>query len=288
MKSESGNPQQELGAFLRSRRARLTPDRVGLPVGARRRTPGLRREEVAQLAAVSVTWYTWLEQGRKVQPSTRALDRIARVLRLNDVERAHLFALAQLPTTALGPPTPPALTPALRRMLDSQMNPSYLQTARWDVLAWSPALRAVFGDLEDVPDHERNMLWLVFTHSDYRLMMPDWETDARAMVAKFRVEFGRHSQDPAFHDLVEALSLRSADFRSWWSEQDVLDLGEGHKRFHHGRAGEIQFEHTTFVVENAPDLRLVVYTPLAGESARKVAELVLHTDSCPAHPPRHT
>jgi hypothetical protein len=174
-------------------------------------------------------------------------------------------------------------------MLDSQLNPSYLTTARWDVLAWSPALRAVFGDLEDVPEHERNMLWLVFTHSDYRLMMPDWETDARAMVAKFRGEFGRHSEDPAFRALVEALSLRSVDFRSWWSEQDVLGQGEGLKRFHHGLVGEIQFEHTTFVVENVPDLRLVVYTPLAGESARKVGELAtreLTTSTATPTPPQ--
>jgi hypothetical protein len=170
-------------------------------------------------------------------------------------------------------------------MLDSQLNPSYLKTARWDVLAWSPALRAVFGDLEDVPDRERNMLWLVFTHSEYRLMMPDWATDARAMVAKFRVEFGRHSQDPAFRALVEALSLRSADFRNWWSEQDVLGRGEGLKRFRHGRMGEIQFEHTTFVVEDAPDLRLVVYTPLAGESARKVAELAMRELTTPTATP---
>jgi len=272
MNRSSDNSRLELSAFLKSRRARLAPEQVGLAGGSRRRTPGLRREEVAQLAAISVTWYTWLEQGREIQASTPSLERIARVLRLNAAERTHLFALAHRAAPPVSAP-PPVLTPALRRMLDSQLNPSYLKTARWDVLAWSPALVAVFGDLADVPAHERNMLWLVFTRPDYRLMMPDWATDARAMVAKFRLEFGRHHQDPEFKTLVENLSQRSAEFRRWWPEQDVLGASEGTKRFHHQRVGEIHFEHTTFVLEDTLDLRFVVYTPLPGESAKKVAQL---------------
>jgi transcriptional regulator with XRE-family HTH domain len=270
---ERTDTRRELSAFLKSRRARLSPSDVGVPVGPRRRTPGLRREELAQLAGVGVTWYTWLEQGREIQVSTHFLESLARALRLDGSERAHLFALAQNRPPPLVPTASSSVTPALRRMLESQPNPAYLKTARWDVLDWSPALSAVFGDLAAVPAVHRNMLWLAFVDPQYRQMMADWLTDARAMLAKFRLEFGQRSDDPDFVTLVQELQHASPEFRSWWPEQDILGSGEGVKRFRHPKLGEIQFEHTTFLVDAAPDLRFVIYTPLPGESTSKVDEL---------------
>ena len=262
-----------LSAFLRSRRARLSPVAVGLPAGPRRRTPGLRREEVAQIAGVGITWYTWFEQGREVQVSTHFIECVARALRLDPAERAHLFALAQnrAPPVMLAPS--PEVTPALRRMLDNQPSPSYLKTARWDVLAWSPSFTAVFGDLARTAVEQRNMLWLVFTDRDYRRMMVDWEDEVRAMTAKFRLEFGRHHEDPSFVRLVRELSETVPEFDRWWRLQDVQGRGAGIKRVNHPSAGMIEFVHTTFVVADEPDLRLVVYTPMPGEHARKVDAL---------------
>ncbi|WP_394824676.1 helix-turn-helix transcriptional regulator [Pendulispora albinea] len=265
--------RRELGAFLKSRRARIAPRDVGLAGDVRRRTPGLRREEVALLAGVGVTWYTWFEQGRDIQVSAHFLERVARALRLDAAERAHLFALAQNrpPPQAPGPAS--TVTPPLRRMLDSLPGPAYIKTARWDVLAWNPALVAVFGDLARIAPAHRNMLWLVFADPEYRGTMSDWEPDARSMLAKFRLEYGRHGDHPDFVRLVRELSDASPEFRRWWPEQDVLGAVEGVKRFRHPVAGEIEFEHTTFMLDHAPDLRLVVYTPLPGKDARKVRRL---------------
>lgn len=270
---ENNRPHRELSAFLKSRRARLVPLDVGLPAGPRRRTPGLRREEVAQLARVGVTWYTWFEQGRDVRVSTDFLESVARALRLDAAERRHLFALAQNRPPPLVPLPSSNVTPVLRRMLDSLPNPSYLKTARWDVLAWNHALATVFGDLADIPPEKRNVLWLVFADPQYRQTMADWETDARAMLAKFRLEFGHHSDDPAFAQLVRELREISPEFHRWWPQQNVLSRSDGAKRFLHRALGEIQFEHTTFLVDDAPDLRLVVYTPLPGDSDHKVRKL---------------
>ncbi|WP_394835544.1 helix-turn-helix transcriptional regulator [Pendulispora rubella] len=265
--------RRELGAFLRSRRARLSPRDAGFAGEARRRTPGLRREEVAHLAGVGVTWYTWFEQGRDIQVSTQFLECISRALRLDATEREHLFGLAQNRPPPRGPSSAPEIAPALRRMLASIPGPAYLTTARWDVLAWNESLSAVFGDLESTPPAHRNMLWLVFTYPAYAARMTEWESDARSMLARFRVEFGRHRDDAAFGQLVRELKEASADFRRWWPEQDVLAPGEGVKRFQHPVAGEIEFEHTSFVVDGGSDLRLVVYTPLPGANARKVEKL---------------
>jgi hypothetical protein len=265
--------RRELVAFLRSRRARLSPRDVGLNNGARRRTPGLRREEVAHLAGVGVTWYTWFEQGREIQVSEHFIERVASALRLDTGEREHLFTLAQNRLPPLQPAPTPHLTPALERLVATLPNPAYLETARRDVLAWSPAFSRVFGDLARVAPERRNMLWLAFVDPNYRRMMTNWEPEARAMLASFRVELGRHADDPAFVRLVRELEATSPDFQRWWPEQRVLARGEGAKRFQHEAIGEIEFEHSTFVVAAAPELRLVVYTPLPGESTSRVQRL---------------
>jgi len=264
--------REELAAFLRSRRERLEPAAVGLAATARRRTPGLRREEVAQIAGVGVTWYTWLEQGRAIQVSAHVLEQVARALRLDATERTHLFSLAH----DRPPPERPAggigVTPALRRMLEAVDGPAYLATACLDVAAWNTALAAVFGDLAPLPEEDRNMLWLVFASPPHRAAIPNWEAEARGMLARFRVEFGRHRDDPAFLALIRRLDQASHDFHRWWPEQDVTRRPDPVKRFT-SRHGPMALEQSVFRVEEAPDLRLVAYIPVDEDSRRIVAAL---------------
>lgn len=254
--------RRALSDFVRDRRARTNPDEVGLPAGSRRRTPGLRREEVAQLAGVGVTWYTWFEQGRAIQVSADFLERVCRALRLDPTERAHLYALAQHRPPPHAAPGLPAVSPILQGLLDSLPNPAYVKTARWDIVAWNAATTALFGDYALVPPVERNSLWMIFTDPRYRRMMPDWEEGVRRVVAKFRLDYGRAGGDPAFTALVEALQAASPEFRRWWPQQDVAERSEGIKRIRHDTLGLLEFAHATFVVEGAPDLRMVTYTPV--------------------------
>lgn len=262
--------RNELAAFLRSRRARLSPAEVGLPTTTRRRTPGLRREEVSHLAGVGIAWYTWLEQGREIDVSAHFLDRIARALRLDSTERTHLFTLAHNRPPPIAAASSLEVTPALRRMLEAVSGPAYLATASMHVVDWNTALSAVFGDMEAIPSEDRNMLWLVFASPLHKAAIPNWETEARAMLARFRVEFGRHRDDASFLDLIERLQQASAEFRYWWPEQDVSARQGKTKRFEVARVGIIELEQSTFLVEEAPDMRLVVYTPVDAQSTEKV------------------
>ena len=264
--------REELAAFLRSRRERLEPAQVGLPTTARRRTPGLRREEVAQIAGVGVTWYTWLEQGRNISVSAHFLEQIARALRLEHTERAHLFSLAHNrppPTTSH---STASVTPALRRMLEAVEGPAYLATANLDVIAWNAVLAAVFGDFEKIAPEERNMLWLVFASPAHRAAIPNWENEARGMLARFRVEFGHHRDDPTFLNLIERLQRASYEFHRWWLEHDLTARGETTKSFD-TPLGRVSLEQTAFAVEDAPALRLVVYAPVDEATVRIVRKL---------------
>ncbi len=265
--------RQELSDFLKTRRERLRPQDVGLPMTPRRRTPGLRREEVAQLAAVGITWYTWFEQGRAVDVSAHFLERIAQALRLDGAERAHLFSLAQ----NRPPPSRPApgfvVTPAHRRMLEAIQGPAYIATAPMDVLAWNAALSAVFGDIAHLADEDRNMLWLMFASAEHRAAIPDWETAARAMLARFRGEYGRSRDDPRFQSLIDRLQAASAEFREWWPAHDVTVKREKPKRFAAPEVGEMALEQNILLLENAPGMRLVVYAPADDDTAAKVAQL---------------
>lgn len=260
--------RRELAEFLKSRRARLSPADVGLHAGARRRTPGLRREEVAQLAGVGVTWYTWFEQGREIQVSAHFLENLARGLRLDATERDHLFALAHHRPAPLVPQCS-TVSPTLQHMIETLPNPAYVKTLRWDLAAWNRSMITLFGDFGLIPSERRNILWLLFTDQLYRRLFVDWETDARRVIAKFRLDFGRSGNDPAFVALIRELDDTSPEFHRWWPLQDVNGFGEGLKRIRHAQLGEIEFEHNALTVENAPDLRLVIYTPVAGDSAQK-------------------
>jgi transcriptional regulator with XRE-family HTH domain len=258
--------RREAGAFLRSRRERLSPSNVGLPEGFRRRTPGLRREEVALLAGVGTTWYTWLEQGRDVRPSPEVLSALSDALLLDPAERRHLFILndRQLPEPKMADPD--HVGEPLQRMLASlTQQPAYVIGRRWDVLAWNSAAVALFGDYGKLEGDERNIMRLVFTNKEHRKLLVDWEGLARMSLAMFRSDNARYAGDPDFERLIAALKRDSREFRDWWARHEVLQLPAGHKRLNHPQQGLMSFEHTSFAVTDRPDLKLVVYTAVEAD-----------------------
>ena len=266
----------ELADFLKRRRASITPDDVGLPNGGRRRTPGLRREEVAQLAGVGTTWYTWLEQGRDVRASLEVLEAIARALRLTPAERTHLVLLGR------GEDPPPCkqpaerVSPTLKRLINNLgPNPAYVLGRRWDYLAWNEAAAAVFGDYATVPRAARNHVWLTFMDPPRREMFSDWERSARLLVAKFRAASARHLGDPEFEELIHALRQSSPEFCRAWKRHEVHRGGEGRKEIHHPEEGLMVFEMAVFTPQENPDQRLVLYSPVPEhDTPAKLARLM--------------
>lgn len=256
----TASSRQLLAAFLRERRARLQPADVGLPALGRRRTRGLRREEVAQLAGIGLTWYTWLEQGRAINVSAAFLEQLAAALRLNATEREYLLALAQGRDTAPPSPVPP-VPPAVQRMLDALPVPAQVTNARWDVLAWNAPAVALFGDYAQLPAEQRNSLYRVFLDPAMRRLLVDWEQDARQLLARFRLDAGRAGADPAFAALIETLRRDSAEFAQWWSAQDVLGRGEGRKRFRRADGTIATYEYQALSIDGCPGLRMAVYIP---------------------------
>jgi len=264
--------RQELSDFLRNRRGRIAPADVGLPATNRRRTPGLRREEVAQLAGVSATWYTWLEQKRPIGVSSGVLDSLARVLRLDPAERMQLFQLALRQPVLDSPSRPETVSPLIRRLLDqTDPIPAFVLGRRWDVLAWNRAALAFFFDFEQVPANERNTLWLAFTNSALRSLLVDWPARAKDTLARFRADYGRHAGDPHFVQLVERLKSVSPEFAQWWPRHDILPMTEGRNDYDHPLAGRMIVEHTTFSVSDNPELRLVVF--LATAASNSIAKM---------------
>jgi transcriptional regulator with XRE-family HTH domain len=209
--------RNELAHFLRTRRERLSPEDAGLPGGSRRRTPGLRREELAQIASIGVTWYTNLEQGRAITVSTQILESLARVFDLNAIERNHLFLLAHKQQPADPYPFTTAVSPALQRILDSVgTSPAYVANPRWDVLAWNQAMARVYTDYGALPLRERNILRLMFTHPLQRMLLANWEQAAQGLLALFRASTERYVGDPWRSALVAELELVSPEFRAWY------------------------------------------------------------------------
>ncbi|MFE3580440.1 MmyB family transcriptional regulator [Streptomyces vinaceus] len=258
--------RHELAEFLRSRRERITPEQVGLVRGRRRRTPGLRREEVAQLSAVGVTWYTWLEQAREIQVSPQVLDALARALLLDASERTHLFALAGSLDPA--PHTPcPSVTPALRAMLD-QLGPipACVQNSRYDILAHNAAYGRLLCDLDAVAPEDRNCLWLAFTNAEWRASMADVAEVNRTIVAKFRAAMAEHLAEPAWKALLARLEAESAEFRELWARHEVLGLGAKTKYIRNAHVGLLHLEHTNLWLGPASGARLVAMVPVDEES----------------------
>jgi transcriptional regulator with XRE-family HTH domain len=256
--------REMLGEFLRSRRARVDPQSVGIGSTARRRVPGLRREEVAALADVGVTWYTWLEQGRDVHPSGQVIAAIAGALRLDRHERRHLFTLADTPDPAAGAPV--AATD-LRVLVDGfRHGPAYATNPRWDVLAHNALAAALLGDLS----RPGNIMELAFTSPAWRELIVDWEHEAARHVAMYRAAMALNLDDPAWTGLPERLCAASGEFRALWDRHDVAGPERRHKRYRHPVAGELTFESTTLVVADAPTLRLVLLHPADDRSRRRM------------------
>jgi transcriptional regulator with XRE-family HTH domain len=264
----------ELSDFLKSRRARISPGTLGLPNGRRRRTPGLRREEVADLAGVGLTWYTWLEQGRDIRVSPEVLTAIARALRLEPAERAHLFRLAGHAPPAADQ-TAGSISPRLQRVLDAwDPFPAHVTGRRRDLLAWNRASEAING-WSQLPEDRRNLLWFMFMVPLARRLLVDWEKEAPLTVAALRAEAGRDLGEPDYQELIAELLEGSAEFAAIWARQDVRGREEGLKRFRHPELGRLDLEFTCFQPAERPSLRVYLYTPAAdGRSKARLREVV--------------
>ncbi|MGH6965055.1 MAG: helix-turn-helix transcriptional regulator [Phenylobacterium sp.] len=272
--SAAPSPENRFGAYLKDRRARLDPASFGLS-GSRRRTPGLRREEVAQRANISATWYTWLEQGRGGAASADVLERIARALMLTDVEREHLFllGLGRLPDVRYR--STDGVSPRLQRVLDAlEVSPAIVKTPTWDVVAWNRAAAAVLTDYAALAPDQRNILRMMFLDSRVRAAQFDWEHVARFVVAAFRADAARAGAGDEVTKLVEELSRQSPEFEAMWRDNDVRTYGDGIKRLRHPIAGPVAFEYSAFAVDGRPDLAMVVYNPATPADADRVRALI--------------
>jgi len=266
--------RHELATFLRSRRERITPEQVQLPRGRRRRTPGLRREEVAQLSAVGVTWYTWLEQARDIQVSEQVLDALARTLLLDTSERAHLFQLA-----GAVDPTPaahcPVITPALRRILTQlEPVPACIQNSRYDILAYNRTYaRLMMRDLDTVPPADRNCVLLAYTHPEWRESIVLLDETTRLMAAKLRASMAGHLGEPAWKTLLKRLRTESAEFRENWDRYEVAATRGKTKQFLNPYVGLVTVDQTDLWL--APDLgaRMMTYPPHDEESRVRLEKL---------------
>ena len=263
-----------LGSYLKDRRTKLDPVALGF-TATRRRTPGLRREEVAQRANISATWYTWLEQGRGGAPSADVLDRIARALMLTDVEREHMFLLG------LGRPPEvrfrgtESVSPRLQRVLDSmEYSAAFIKNALWDVVAWNHAATVVLGDYGAVPPPQRNILRRIFSDAGIRARQTDWESVARFVVAVFRADVARSGAGRNVEALVDELCHVSPEFEAMWRDNDVRAHGEGTKTLLHPQVGKMVFDYSAFAVDGRPDLAMVVYSPATAADMERVKALL--------------
>jgi transcriptional regulator with XRE-family HTH domain len=280
--ASSASRRDELSAFLRSRRARLSPADVGLPDdGARRRTPGLRREELAALAGVGVSWYTWLEQGRDIHPSPEVLDALSRALRLDAAERATLFALARtelpLPNGSASAPEEEAAEdghPLLVSLVEGlHPMPAYLLGPMTRILAWNRAASALFGSPDHLPPEHRSLLWLLLVDPGPARDNPGREATARNMVARFRSEYARHAGEPAYEQFIAGLAEHSPLFAEWWGEHEITDTQRGTKTLQHPTLGTLRLHHAQTVPTGAPDLRLTIYAPADAATRAALATL---------------
>jgi transcriptional regulator with XRE-family HTH domain len=265
--------RRELGAFLRSRRERISPEEVGLHSLRRRRTPGLRREEVAQLAGVGVTWYTWLEQGRDIRASAQVLDAVARTLRFDPHERVHLFTLAGAADTAIADECQ-TLPPTAQLLLDRlEPFPAVIVNARHDLLAFNRVWASSFPHLDTIPLEDRNALWLIFTDPHWRRAVLDWEDAAARMVAQYRAAMAEHVADPSWKALVARLLRASPEFTEVWERHDVRVPESRVKRFRHPTAGLLVFDFTYLWLDQRLGTRIVTYTPSDDRTRRRLDSL---------------
>jgi transcriptional regulator with XRE-family HTH domain len=267
--------RRELGAFLRNRRERIRPEQVGLRSLRRRRTPGLRREEVAQLAGVGVTWYTWLEQGRNINPSAQVLDAIARTLQFDVHEHSHLFTLAGVAPTTIADECH-ALCPTVQPLIDQlEPYPAMVVNARLDLLAYNRAYASFFDDLDTIPTEDRNILWLVFTHPQWRSAIVDWD-DVAGLVAEYRAAMAEHLDDPAWKTLVARLHRSSPEFGAIWERHDVQLADSRMKRTRHPTAGLLNLVYTNLWIGQHVGIRIVAFTPADERTRQRLETLRPH------------
>ncbi len=267
------NPKQrykELGDFLKTRRAKILPAHVGLPDGIRRRTAGLRREEVSFLSGVGLTWYTWLEQGRPITISPQVLESLARTLMLDNEETTHLYNLAKL--------TPPArivaydntVNPMLKHVLNNiEFSPATILDHRYNVIAWNKASEKLICDYNKIDTSKRNILRIMFTNEEYKKTIINWESVAQSMLARFRIAYGKFVEDPWIDDLVEKLKKESNEFNLWWTMHNVEMEEEIIKNINHPILGELSFEYTSYMVLSDRNLKLTILTALPGSDTEK-------------------
>ncbi|MVU78504.1 helix-turn-helix domain-containing protein [Nocardia sp. ET3-3] len=266
-----GRRREQLREFLRDRRARLTPEQAGLPAAGRRRTPGLRREELAMLAGVGVSWYTWLEQGRDITVSAEVLDAVATALRLTAPERGHLYTLAGLNPPCHTADSGPAINAQTRNLLDAWgTRPAVLRDRYWNVLAHNDIAHAVFGYDTPTP----NCLVTYFTNPRYLALHDTWSAAAPAVVAAYRADSARCPADPGFTAVITELRTRSTEFARLWSRHDVGTPTQAVNALHHPEVGELHFDTTTLTLADQPDRHLVLYNPRPGhDTSRRLEHL---------------
>ena len=269
----SATARRELAEFLRSRRRQVDPRVAGVPGGGPRRTPGLRREEVALLSGVSHTWYTWLEQGRDIRPSRQVVDALARTLRMSPAEHEYVLRLTGHGAAPAG--AAEGMPAHVQRLLDALgPSPAYAITAGWTIAGWNRAYERLYPGVAAVPPAERNLLWLVFTDPAVRRLLADWAGDSRRFLTQFRAEVGPRLADPGVVDLVTRLQAASPHFRAGWASHDVDRFSSAERRFEHPEVGTLRLEHHQLAPSDAPGLQLVVYTAAeGGDAADRLARL---------------
>ncbi|QBD82703.1 XRE family transcriptional regulator [Ktedonosporobacter rubrisoli] len=266
-----------LADFLQSRRARLQPEQFHLPTFQRRRTRGLRREELAQLVGVGVSWYTWLEQGRNIQVSDQVLERLASILQLNAEERHHLFHLAQAPASPLYEQGERKLAPnaAAQAILDGYTYPALLFDDRVNAVGWNKIATRVFGDYASRSERERNAPWFHFMHPSARTFHVNWEREARRCLASLHARYDRDPDDPWLNALIAELQQASPEFRAWWPEHEIVLGCGGLYEMNHPQIGYLVLHPTVFPMPEQPELQMVLYTPLAqNETVAKLQALM--------------
>lgn len=265
---------KEFGDFLKTRRARILPSQVGLPEGTRRKTPGLRREEVASLSGIGLTWYTWIEQGRPLQVSVQVLESLARTLMLDKQETIHLYTLAgQAPPTSF-PDYNQSVSPMLQHVLDSlEFSPAIIMDACWNVMAWNKTASMLSMDYSKVDIYKRNLLRIMFTDEAFKKTFTDWSSVAQGMVARFRTVYSKFMDDPWIEELVNELKAESREFDLWWSMHNVKTADSRLKTLFHPVIGQLDFEEASFMVADHAGLIMNVFTPLAGTDTK---EKIIH------------
>lgn len=267
---------KELSDFLKTRRAKILPSQVGLSAGTRRRTPGLKREEVAQLAGIGLTWYTWLEQGRAIHVSTPVVESLSKVLLLNKQERIYLYLLTNQPLPADIIGHQGTVSPTLQHVLDSLiLCPSLIMDQRWSVIAWNKAACLIFGDFNEMNVYQRNIVWAMFTDNKYKQLFADWTLYAKNLLGRFRSTCGQYIDDPWLTQFIDDLKMQSMEFNLWWPLHEIQNISETYKQLNHPVAGVLDFEVSKFDVSDHSGLKLIIHTPLAGTDTSRKMELLL-------------